>query len=72
MNSSEFVDPVTGNVMIASYHLVTSEWGTYADYSSNGYVNIYDSTLSTKKATFECGVGPTRIVMNVGLHYYEY
>lgn len=66
------VDPVTGNVMIASYHLVTSEWGTYADYSSNGYVNIYDSTLSTKKATFECGVGPTRIVMNVGLHYYEY
>lgn len=66
------VDPITGDVAIASYHMTTSEWGTYADYSGNGYVNIYDATLSTKKATFDCGVGPTRIVTNLGIRYYQY
>lgn len=66
------VDPISGDVAIASYHMKTSEWGTFPDYSSNGYVNIYDATLSTKKATCDCGVGPTRIVTNLGVRYLKY
>ncbi len=66
------VDPISGDVAIASYHMTTSEWGTYPDYSGNGYVNIYDATLTTKKSTFDCGVGPTRIVTNLGVRYIEY
>jgi hypothetical protein len=58
------IDPVTGYVIIASYKMVTSEWGTYPDYTSNGYVNIYADDFNTVSATFECGVSPTRIVLN--------
>lgn len=65
------VDPLTGDLYIASYHMVSSEWGTYADYSSNGYVNIYSSSFS-KKGTFDCGVGPQRIGFNIGTEIVEY
>lgn len=65
------VDPLTGDVFIASYHMVTSEWGTYADYSSNGYVNVYDSSFN-KKGTFDCGVGPQRIAFNFTTETVEY
>ncbi len=60
------VDPNSGAVYIASYHMTTSEWGTFADYSGNGYVNVYSKDLATKYTTFDCGVGPTRIVFNLG------
>lgn len=60
------VDPISGAVYIASYHMTTSEWGTFADYSGNGYVNVYSYDLATKYASFDCGVGPTRIVFNFG------
>lgn len=62
------VDPISGDVMIASYKLN----GGYADYAANGYVNVYDRLLTEKKATFECGVGPQRIVYNVGVEYVKY
>lgn len=65
------LDPVSGYLFIASYHMVTNEWGTYADYSSNGYVNYYDGELN-KKGSFDCGVGPQRIVFNIGTKYIEY
>lgn len=60
------IDPVSGAVFIASYHMITSEGGTYANYSGNGYVNVYNSDLTQKYNTFDCGVGPTRIVFNIG------
>ena len=65
------VDPLTGDLFIASYHMVTSEYGTYADYSSNGYVNVYDSSFN-KKGTFDCGVGPQRIAFNFTTETIEY
>ena len=66
------VDPVSGDVFIASYHLTTSDWGTWADYYSPGYVNVYDNSVSTKKDNFDCGVGPTRIVFNISTSKVEY
>lgn len=66
------VDPVSGDVFIASYHLTTSDWGTYADYFSPGYVNIYDNNVNNMKNTFTCGVGPTRITFNVSSAFVEY
>ena len=65
------VDPLTGDLYIASYHMVTSEWGTYADYSSKGYVNVYNSSFS-KIGTFDCGVGPQRFSFNIGTEIIEY
>lgn len=65
------IDPLTGDLFIASYHMIESEWGTYADYSSNGYVNYYDTSFN-KKGTFDCGVGPQRIVFNIGTEIIEY
>lgn len=62
------VDPVQGNVIIASYQ----KSGEWADYAANGYVNIYDATVTSKKASFECGVGPQRIVINLGTKYVVY
>ncbi|MBR4920681.1 MAG: hypothetical protein IKZ62_05125 [Prevotella sp.] len=64
------IDPLTGYLYIASYHMVESEWGTYADYSSNGYVNYYDGAYN-KKGSFECGVGPQRIVFNISTEIVE-
>ena len=66
------VDPISGAVYIASYHTTTSEWGTFADYSGNGYVNVYNSDLSTKYYSFDCGVGPTRIVFNISKQTIQY
>ena len=66
------IDPVTGYVIIASYKMVTSEWGTYPDYTSNGYVNVYANGFNTVSATFECGVSPTRIVLNPSWVIYNY
>ena len=66
------IDPVTGYVIIASYKMVTSEWGTYPDYTSNGYVNVYANDFNTVSATFECGVSPTRIVLNPSWVIYNY
>ena len=66
------VDPVSGNVMIASYHMTQTDWGPFADYSGNGYVNIYDANVSSKLATFECGVGPQRMSYNIGIKYIIY
>lgn len=66
------VDPITGAVYIASYHNITNEWGTFADYSGNGYVNVYNANLTTKYLSFDCGVGPTRIVFSFGTRTYKY
>ncbi len=66
------VDPLTGYILIASYHTKVTEWGTFADYSGNGYVNVYSSLTAAPKFTFECGVSPTRIVINAGLKAYQY
>ena len=66
------IDPVSGYVIIASYKMVTSEWGTYPDYTSNGYVNVYANGFDTVSATFECGVSPTRIVLNPSWTIFNY
>ena len=52
--------------------MVTSEWGTYPDYTSNGYVNVYANGFDTVSATFECGVSPTRIVLNPSWTIFNY
>ena len=65
------VDPVTGNVFIASYHMTETQWGPFADYSGNGYVVAYDSSLSTKLAKFDCGVGPQRFTFYLGVKYVQ-
>ena len=62
------VDPVSGYVMIASYHTT----GGWANWSENGYVNIYDANVSSKIHTFECGVGPQRLSYNIGVKYIAY
>jgi hypothetical protein len=62
------VDPITNNVMIASRHLN----GGWPDYSGNGYVNIYDPTVSKKLTTFNCSVGPQRFSTNIGIKYIVY
>jgi DNA-binding beta-propeller fold protein YncE len=59
------VDPLTENVFIAAYQTTTSEYGTYADWSTNGFVNVFSPSL-LKIATFDCGVGPTRFAFNLG------
>lgn len=60
------VDPVTGNVFIASYSQ-NHDTG-FAGYSLPGYVNIYkqDGSFIKQLAT---GVGPTAITFNVGVVY---
>lgn len=63
------VDPVSGNVMIASYHMTSGGW---AAYSENGYVNIYDANVNSKLQTFTCGVGPQRFSYNIGIKYLVY
>ena len=65
------VDPITGNVFIASYHMTQTDWGPFADYSGNGYVVAYDSSLSTKLAKFDCGVGPQRFTFYLGVKYVQ-
>lgn len=67
------IDPVQGLLYIASYHMTTSEWGTFPDYTSNGYVNIYDLSTINRVGSFDCGVGPQRIGINKGIGYvYSY
>ena len=66
------VDPVTQNVMIASYHMMQTDWGPFADYSNGGYVNIYDPTVTTTVKTFNCGVGPQRFSYNLDVKYVPY
>ena len=65
------VDPLTGKIYIAARQGITNEWGSYADYSADGYVNIYDTSF-TKVGNFACGVGPTRFVFNIGYEEIEY
>lgn len=60
------VDPVTGNVFIASYSQ-NPDTG-YAGYSIPGYVNIYKQDGSLVN-TLSTGVGPTAITFNVGVVY---
>ena len=38
----------------------------------NGYVNVYNANLTTKYLSFDCGVGPTRIVFSFGTRTYKY
>lgn len=59
------IDPVTGYLFVASRQMDTSEWDRY---TKDGYVNFYDSSF-TKKGSFTCGVGPTRIAFNTGVEY---
>ena len=59
------VDPLTENVFIAAYQTTTSEDGTYADWATNGFVNVFSPSFQ-KIATFDCGVGPTRFAFNLG------
>ena len=59
------VDPLTENVFIAAYQTTTSEYGTYADWATNGFVNVFSPSFQ-KIATFDCGVGPTRFAFNLG------
>ena len=62
------IDPVSGYVMIASYKLN----GGWADYAANGYVNVYDASLTNRKASYECGVGPQRFTSNISVEYVKY
>ena len=59
------VDPLTENVFIAAYQSATNEYGTSADWSTNGFVNVYSPSFQ-KIATFDCGVGPARFAFNLG------
>lgn len=59
------VDQLTNRIYIAARQGATGEWGSYADYSADGYVNIYDTNF-TKVGNFTCGVGPTRFAFNIG------
>ena len=59
------VDPLTENVFIAAYQSATNEYGTSADWSTNGFVNVYSPSF-LKIATFDCGVGPARFAFNLG------
>ncbi|MDO4159501.1 MAG: hypothetical protein Q4D41_03480 [Prevotellaceae bacterium] len=61
------VDPVTGELFIASYQENT-ETG-YAGYSIDGYVNVYSNDGSTSLRSFSTGVGPTAIIFNTGVAY---
>ncbi len=61
------IDPITNYLFIASRNLE----GGYPSYSTDGYVNFYDAAF-TKKGSFNCGVGPTRIVFNTGVNYVTY
>jgi len=63
------IDPVENLLYIASYHMTTSEWGTFPDYTSNGYVNYYDLSTMNKIGSFDCGIGPRRIGVNLGTDY---
>lgn len=49
------VDPVTGNVFIASYR-INSDTG-FADYNANCYINVYTSEGTLLK-TVDCGLSP--------------
>ncbi len=60
-------DPISNYLFVASRKMD----GGYPSYSTDGYVNFYDTTFR-KKGSFTCGVGPTRIAFNVGVKYVTY
>ncbi len=62
------VDPITDYLFVASRKLE----GGYPSYTTDGYVNFYDTTKYEKKGSFTCGVGPTRIAFNFGVRYITY
>ena len=61
------VDPVNGNVLIASYSK-NPDTGK-ANYKGNGYMNIYNKEGQLKKENITIGVGPSAIVFNTGVTY---
>lgn len=66
------VDPLTNNVLIASVQVTTgvNVWQRYPDFTSPGYVSIYD-TDGAVKSMFDCGVGPVRFAYNIGIKNVE-
>lgn len=64
------IDPVSGNLIVASNHLIPGT--SYADYSKDGYVIIYDFATKKKKESFGCGVGLVRIAFNNSIKFIEY
>jgi hypothetical protein len=57
--SSFAINPVNKDLYVGSYSL--SEYG-YADYYSNGYINVYDETTGAKKTQIPAGVGPCALI----------
>jgi hypothetical protein len=57
--SSFSVNPVNGDLYVGSYSL--GDYG-YADYTTDGYINVYDATTGTKKSQIAAGVGPCALI----------
>ncbi len=53
------INPVNKDLYVGSYSL--GEHG-YADYYSNGYINVYDETTGAKKTQVAAGVGPCALI----------
>ena len=62
------VDPGTGNLYVLSYN---AGEGGYADYSADGYVQVYSAT-GTKLNKYNTGVGPCAVFFNVGIKAVPY
>jgi hypothetical protein len=57
--SSFSVNPVNGDLYVGSYSL--GDYG-YADYTTDGYINVYDATTGVKKSQIAAGVGPCALI----------
>ena len=57
------VDPVTGNIFVASYN-EKADTPDAPDYSANGYVVEYDFN-GNKLQEYPCGVGPVAVVFRI-------
>jgi hypothetical protein len=57
--SSFSVNPINEDVYVGSYSL--GDYG-YADYTANGYVNVYDANTGAKKTQIAAGVGPCAMI----------
>ena len=62
------VDPGTGNLYVLSYN---AGEGGYADYSADGYVQVYSAT-GTKLSKYNTGVGPCAVFFNLGIKAVPY
>jgi hypothetical protein len=53
------VNPINNDVYVGSYSL--GDYG-YADYTADGYINVYDATTGAKKTQVAAGVGPCALI----------